>query len=108
MWLAEKLDWKGLKLQEVKASRICRQPEHERVKVVSSMHRLPLPHSREPFFSFLIETDSIPGNNLTGRNMSMKNPNDTIGNQTRKLVSSISVPQPNTPSRAPLLHKYIK
>jgi hypothetical protein len=60
MRLAEKLDWKGLKLQEVKASRICRQPKHERNKVVSSMHRLPLPNSREHIFSFPIEADSIP------------------------------------------------
>jgi hypothetical protein len=72
------------------------------------MHRLPLPHSREPFFSFLKEADSILGKNLTGKNMSMKNPNDPIGNQTRKLVSTNSVPQPNTPSRAPLLLKYMK
>jgi hypothetical protein len=52
MRLAEKLDWEMLKLQEVKASRICRQPEHERDKVVSSMHRLPLPHSREQLSLF--------------------------------------------------------
>jgi hypothetical protein len=97
----------ALRLQEVEASKICRQPEHERDKVVSSMHRLPLPLNREPFYSFLLEADSIPGNNLTRKNTSMKNPNDPIRNQTRKLVSSSSVTQPNTPPRAPLLLKYM-
>jgi hypothetical protein len=29
--------------------------------------------------------------------MSIKNPNDPIGNRTRELLSSSSVPEPNTP-----------
>ena len=89
-----------LNLQEVEASRICRKPEHERDKVVSPTHRLLLPHNRELFYSLLLEADLIPGNNLTGRNMSMKNPSDPTGNQISELVSSSSVPQPNTPPHA--------
>jgi hypothetical protein len=35
--------------------------------------------------------------------MSMKNPNDTIGNRTRDLPACSAVPQPTAPSRTPLL-----
>jgi hypothetical protein len=33
--------------------------------------------------------------------MSMKNSNDTIGNQTRDLPTCSAVPQPNVPPRTP-------
>ena len=69
-------------------------------KVVSSMHQLPLLRNTDPYYSFLLEVDSIQVHNVTGRNMSMKYPNDPSGNRTRELVSSSSVPQTNTPRRA--------
>jgi hypothetical protein len=38
---------------------------------------------------------------VTGRIMSIKNSNDTIGNRTRDLPVCIAVPQPTAPPRAP-------
>ena len=48
-------------LQEVEASRIFRQSEHEGSKVVSPTHRPPLPHSKDSWNSFLLEAESTPG-----------------------------------------------
>jgi len=41
------------------------------------------------------------GHSSTGRIMSMKNSNDTIGNRTRGLLTCSAVPQPTAPLRAP-------
>jgi len=37
--------------------------------------------------------------------MSMKNPNNTIGNQTRNLPACSAVPKPTAPPRAPYVKK---
>ena len=39
-----------------------------------------------------------------GKIMSVKNSNDTIGNQTRDVPVCSAVPQPTAPPRAPLLY----
>jgi hypothetical protein len=41
------------------------------------------------------------GHSATGRIISMKNSNDTIGNRTRDLPACRAVPQPTAPRRAP-------
>jgi len=80
----------GLKAAGSWNPRICRQPVHECDKSVSHKDRLPLPHSRDPFYSFLLEAHSILVHTVTGRNISMKNPNDAIENRTRELLSIIA------------------
>jgi len=40
--------------------------------------------------------------------MSMKNSNDTIGNQTRSLPACSAVPQPTAPQRTPKEEQYLK
>ena len=54
--------------------------------VVSLTHRPPLPPRKYTWYSFLLEAES------TGRIMSLKNPNDTIGNRTRYLPVYSVVP----------------
>ena len=45
-------------LQEVKTFRISRQTAHECGKVVSPTHRPPLPPREDPWYSFLLESES--------------------------------------------------
>jgi hypothetical protein len=45
---------------EVEVRRIFRQAKYECGKVVSSTHRLPLPPRQDPWYSFLLEAESIP------------------------------------------------
>ena len=47
------------RLQEVETPRIPRHPANEGVKVVSPMHQPPLLHRRYPWYSFLLEAESI-------------------------------------------------
>jgi hypothetical protein len=42
-----------------------------------------------------------PSRSAAGRNMSMKNSSDTIGNRTRDLPACTTVSQPTAPPRAP-------
>jgi hypothetical protein len=56
------------------------------------------------WYSFLLEVESTPGHSAAERIMSIKNSNDTIGNQTRDLPACSAVPQPTAPPRAPYLH----
>jgi hypothetical protein len=42
-------------------SQISRQSAHEGGKVVSLTHRLPLPHRKYSWYSFLLEAESTPG-----------------------------------------------
>jgi hypothetical protein len=50
-----------LGLQEVEAPRISRQSAHEGGKVVRPKQRPPLPPTRYPWYSFLLDAESIPG-----------------------------------------------
>ena len=48
-------------LQEVQAPRIFIQSAHEVCKIVSPLHRPPLPIREDPWYSFLLEAESNPG-----------------------------------------------
>jgi len=71
-------------------------------KVVSLTHQLPLPPENTPDTHFIYRLSQPQGHNATGRIMSLKNLNDTIGNRTRchepstdqPLLSAVPVYQP--------------
>ena len=75
-------------------SQISRHSAHEGGKVVSPMHRLPLPPGNIPGTHFCKKLSQPQGHSATGRIMSMKNSNDTIGNRTRDPLTCSAVPQP--------------
>ena len=82
-------------------SQILRQSAHESGKIVSPTHRPPLLLRKYSWYSFLLEAESTPGAIMrAGRIMSMKNSNDTIGNQTRDLRTCSAVPQQTAPPAA--------
>jgi len=54
-------------------------------KVISLMHRLPLPPGNTPGTHFCQRLSRPQGRSATGRIMSLKNSNDTIRNRTRDL-----------------------
>ena len=54
-------------------------------KVVSLTHRLPLPPGDTPGIHFYSRLSPTQDHSATGRIMSLKNSNDTIGNRTRDL-----------------------
>jgi hypothetical protein len=54
-------------------------------KVVSLTHRPPLPPGNTPGTHFSYRLSRPQGHSATGSIMSLKNSNDTIGNQTRNL-----------------------
>jgi hypothetical protein len=51
-------------------------------KVVSLMHRPPLPRANTPGTRFCERLSRPQGHSVTGRNMSLKNSNDTIGSMS--------------------------
>jgi hypothetical protein len=55
-------------------------------KVVSLTHRPPLPPGNTPGTHFCLRLSRCQGHSVTGRIMSVKNSNDTIGNRTRYLL----------------------
>ena len=61
-------------------------------KIVSLMHRLPLPPRNTPGTRFCQRLSQPHGHSATGRIMSLKNSNDTIGNRTRDLPVCTVVP----------------
>ena len=52
-------------------------------KVVIFTHRPPLPPGNTPVTHFCKRLSRLQGHSATGRIMSLKNSNDTIGNRTR-------------------------
>jgi len=80
-------------------SQISRQSAHEDGKVVSRTQRPPLPPGTIPGTHFCYRLSQPQGHSATGRIMSMKNSNDTIGNRTRDLLVCNAVPQPTAPPR---------
>ena len=54
-------------------------------KVVSLTHRPPLPRGKTPGTHFCWRLSQLQGHSETGRIMSLKNSNDTIGNRNRDL-----------------------
>jgi hypothetical protein len=65
---------------------------HDGGKVVSLMHRLPLPPGNTPGSHFCQRLSQPQGHSATGRIMSLKNSNDTIGNRTHDLSVCSVVP----------------
>ena len=61
-------------------------------KVVNLMHRSPLPPGNTPGTHFCQRLSRPKGHSATGRIMSLKNSNDTIGNRTRDLPVCSVVP----------------
>jgi len=61
-------------------------------KVVSLTHRPPLPPGNTTDTLFCWRLSRPQGHGATGRIMSLKNSNDTIGNRTRDLPICIVVP----------------
>ena len=61
-------------------------------KVVSLTHRPPLPPRNTSGTHFCSRLSRPQGHNVTGRIMSLKNSNDTIGNRTRDLPVCSVVP----------------
>jgi hypothetical protein len=84
-----------LGLQEVEASRIFGQWEHEGGIVVSSTQRPPLPSLPRDI------SRSTLAHSSAGRIKSMKNRNDPVGNRIRDIPACNAVPQPIAPRRAP-------
>jgi len=82
-------------------SQISRQSAHEGGKVVSRTHRPSLPPGNIPGTHFCYRLSQPQGHSVAGRIMSMKNSNDTIGNQTCDFPTSGTVPQPTALPRAP-------
>jgi len=66
------------------------------------MHQPPLPPGNIPGTHFCYRVIRPQGHSAAGRIMSMKNPNDIIGNRTRDLPTCSAVPQPTTLPRAPV------
>jgi len=85
-------------------SQISRQSAHEGGKVVSPMHRPPLPPGNIPGTHFCYRLSQPQSHSTAGRIMSMKNSNDTIGNRTRDFPGCSAVPQPTAPPRAPYVN----
>jgi hypothetical protein len=61
-------------------------------KIVSLMHRPPLPPGNTPSTHFCLRLSRPQGHSATGRIMSLKNSNDNIGNRTRDLPVCSVVP----------------
>ena len=86
--------WRGpLGLQEVETRRLSRQSVHKSAKFASHTRRQPLtPHPQVLLILFLSVTESTPGLQCSfGRNMSMRNSNNSFGNQTRDLLACSAV-----------------
>ena len=65
---------------------------HDGGIVVSLKHRPPLPPGNTPGTHFYWRLSRPQGHSATGRIMSLKNSNDTIGNRTRDLPVCSAVP----------------
>ena len=66
------------------------------------------PPGNIPGTHFCYRLSQSQGHSATGRIMSKKNSNDTIGNRTRDLPACRAVPQPTGPQRAPSVHGTVR
>jgi hypothetical protein len=82
-------------------SQISRQLAHEGGKVVSLTHRPSVPPGNIHSTHLCYWLSQPQGHSAAGRIMSMKKPNDTIGNRTRDLRAFSAVPQLTAPLLAP-------
>jgi hypothetical protein len=76
-------------------SHISRQSAHESSKVISPIHRPPLPPGNIPGTHFCQRLSRPQGHSVAGIIRSMKNSNDTIVNRTRDLPACSAVPETN-------------
>jgi len=97
----------ALRIPGIWGSQISRQSALEGGKVVSPTHRPPLYPGNTPGTYFCYRLSQSQGHSAAGRIMSMKNSNDTTGNQTRDLSTCSAVPQPTAPPRAPFFRIYL-
>jgi hypothetical protein len=95
-----------LSVPESWGSHISKYSAHEGGKVVSPMHRPPLPPTKYSWYSFPLEAESPQGHSEVRKIMSIKNSNDTIGNRTRDLPACSAAPHPTAPPRAPQYFYY--
>jgi len=84
-------------------SQIWRHLSHECGKIVSSSHWLPLPPGNIPGTHFRQRLSRPKGHSVTGRIMSMKTYNDTIGSWTCNILACSAVPQPTVSPHTPQL-----
>ena len=82
-------------------SQISRHSAHDGGKVVSPMHRPPLPPRKHSWYSFLLAAESTPGPQCDRKNRISENFIDTIRNRTRDLTACSAVPHRTAP---PLLY----
>jgi hypothetical protein len=83
----------ALIVPEVSGSQISRQPAHEGGKVVSPMHRPPLPPMKYSWYSFLLEAE------CGRKDYVNEKANETIGDRNRDLPVCSAVPRPTAPPR---------
>jgi hypothetical protein len=90
----------ALRVPGGRGSQISRQCSHKGGKVVSPTHRSPLSTKKYSWYSFLSEAESTPGPQCGRKDyVNEKNSTDTIGNRTRDLPVSSTVPQLTAPPR---------
>jgi len=82
-----------LKVPQDWGSQISRESAYEGGKFVSLKQRPTLPTGKIPGTHFSYRVSKPQGHSATGRILSMKISNDTIGNWTRDLPSYSAVPQ---------------
>jgi len=90
-------------IQSLKLPQFSRQSAHEGGKIISSTHLSPLPRTRYPWYSFLLQIVSTPQPYVVGRIKSRKSPKDPVGNRTCGLPVCSTVRQPRAPPRAPVI-----
>jgi len=65
-------------------------------------HRPPLPAEDTPGTHFFQKLSRPQGHSASGKIEEMKDPTDTVGNQTHAIPACIAVPQPTAQRRAPI------
>ena len=80
----------ALRFPGLSDSQISRQSTHECGKVVSPMHRPPLPPGNISGTHFCCRLSKFQGHSAVGRH-------DTIGDRTRELLACNAVPRSNAP-----------
>jgi hypothetical protein len=75
-------------------------------EIASLTRRMPFYPPEDSWYSFLLKNESPQGHSAAGRIRPIEKFNYLIGNQTRKLPTCSTMPQPTTLSCAPLQQLY--